>query len=529
MRRTVLTAVAVIALTMAPLAGAFSAPSAAPHAGAPGIGDPYFPHDGNGGYDVAHYDIDVAYHPATDVLDGRTTIRATATEALSRFNLDLVGLHVESVRVDNAAATWSRTEHELRVTPKKPLQPGHHFVVEVAYHGVPQVFDEPALGLSGFFTTDDGNLLAGQPHGAASWFPVNDHPLDKATYDIDVTVPKGLQAVANGRLVSKQSHGSTTTWNWRLDKPMASYLATMNTGHFQTNSYSRSGLSFFDAIDPALFKQPKPVTGKRYALSGAQDSGYLRLARTIAVPSSGGHLDFKVARNTEHSWDYFMVEARRAGTSTWTTLPDSNGHTSSDTVNSCPYWLDIHPFLKHYESDIGDDTCSPSGTTGTWNAATGESDGYENWSVDLSAYAGNSVRGGAQRGQRRLVLLRRRLGRRHRRARGHGSTSFEADGNTMDGWTVPGAPAGSPGNDVDWTVGHLRHPAVRWRPGTCRARPGARDHLLPLLGARAPTRSSRWAASSTTTPALASRWRPRLVPCTARTSSSPVARRTTRW
>ena len=42
--------------------------------GAPGIGDPYFPLDGNGGYDVKHYDLDIAYNPSTDVLKGVATI-----------------------------------------------------------------------------------------------------------------------------------------------------------------------------------------------------------------------------------------------------------------------------------------------------------------------------------------------------------------------------------------------------------------------------------------------------------------------
>ena len=103
------------------------------------------------------------------------------------------------------------------------------------------------------------------------------------------------------------------------------------------------------------------------------------------------HLSFQVARNTELGRDDFIVEARRAGTSSWTTLPDLNGHTSTDTGASCPYWLGIHPLLAHYESDNGDGTCSPSGTTGKWNAANGASDGYESWSVDLSAYAGYSA------------------------------------------------------------------------------------------------------------------------------------------
>ena len=61
---------------------------AKPRPGAAGIGDPYFPKDGNGGYDVAHYGLNIAYTPKTRVLKGVATITATATQDLSRFNLD---------------------------------------------------------------------------------------------------------------------------------------------------------------------------------------------------------------------------------------------------------------------------------------------------------------------------------------------------------------------------------------------------------------------------------------------------------
>ena len=60
-------------------------------AGAPGVGDDYFPLYGNGGYDVRHYLLRVSYDPATDRLVGVATISARATQNLSRFNLDFVG------------------------------------------------------------------------------------------------------------------------------------------------------------------------------------------------------------------------------------------------------------------------------------------------------------------------------------------------------------------------------------------------------------------------------------------------------
>ena len=109
------------------------------------------------------------------------------------------------------------------------------------------------------------------------------------------------------------------------------------------------------------------------------------------MPSGGGSLSFWVTRHTEPNWDFVFVEAHTVGQDDWTTLPDENGHTSQDTGFSCPFWHGLHPFLAHYQTDNGDGTCSPEGSTGDWWAASGLSDGYEQWQVDLAAYAGKSV------------------------------------------------------------------------------------------------------------------------------------------
>ena len=87
--------------------------------GAAGAGDPYFPLDGNGGYDTEHYLLDLSYVPATDMLAGSATIRARATQHLSRFNLDLEGLTVHSIEVNGRAAAWTREGGELVITPAR--------------------------------------------------------------------------------------------------------------------------------------------------------------------------------------------------------------------------------------------------------------------------------------------------------------------------------------------------------------------------------------------------------------------------
>ncbi len=284
--------------------------------------------------------MDVKYDPATDALVGTVLIQARATQNLSSFNLDLEGLTVRSIEVDRHRAGWTRNGQELTVTPRKGLRSGSRFVTKITYDGVPVTHGDGLLGIDGFIHTDDGALVIGEPHVAASWYPVNDHPSDKATYDFAITVPAGLEAVANGTLQSNRTRNGWTTWKWRAGEPMASYLTTATIGEFDLTRYRKNGISFVDAIDPDLFNPvATPMSGDRFLISQQANNSYKRLTRTISVPADGATLSFWMTRATEPTWDFSFVEARPVGTDDWTTLPDVNGHTSNDTGSSCPFWL----------------------------------------------------------------------------------------------------------------------------------------------------------------------------------------------
>ena len=78
-------------------------------------------------------------------------------------------------------------------------------------------------------------MVANEPEGAMTWYPVSDHPTDKATYDIAVTVPKGKVAVANGLPAGPPAtRYGWTRWAWHAPDPMASYLATASVGESVT-------------------------------------------------------------------------------------------------------------------------------------------------------------------------------------------------------------------------------------------------------------------------------------------------------
>ncbi|MGN9776343.1 M1 family metallopeptidase [Micromonospora sp. H33] len=220
--------------------------------GAAEIGDPYVPGAGNGGYDVDNYRLAVDYDPPDDRLSGQAVVTATATEPLSRFNLDLVGLDVATVTVDGTPAEYRRDGDELVVTPERGLARGSRFTVEVAYAGVPTARPDGQLGSGGFLHTEDGAIALGQPYSAATWFPVNDHPTDKATYDIEVTVPDGLEALSNGVPGDRTSAGGRTTWRWAERTPMASYLSTLVIGDYRVTSGTHAGKPIVTAVPERL-------------------------------------------------------------------------------------------------------------------------------------------------------------------------------------------------------------------------------------------------------------------------------------
>jgi aminopeptidase N len=122
------------------------------------------------------------------------------------------------------------------------------------YDGVPHEFVLPGIELrTGFMATPDGATVAGQPEVAAGWFPVNDHPLDKARYSFDVTVPRRCEVVANGFLTGRETKRGWTTYEWDAREPMASYLATIDIGHWDVHKWrTDTGLPVYDAVDSAI-------------------------------------------------------------------------------------------------------------------------------------------------------------------------------------------------------------------------------------------------------------------------------------
>jgi aminopeptidase N len=272
-------------------APAAAAETAGPPAvdGATGGGDPYFPAAGNGGYDVAHYDLRLSYTPSTRALTGHAGIRARATQGLRSFSLDLRGLDVGAVRVDGRPAAFTHRDGELVITPAAPLRERAPFTVDVDYGGTTGQPVDPTGSLYGWVSFADGAFTGNEPDGAATWYPVNDVPSDKATYAFTVDVPDGTTAVGNGRLVEQRSRGGRTTFRWQADDPQASYLAMAATGNYVLGrDTGPHGLPIINAVDADVDQAAaKAVLAKQPAMIAFYESRFGR----YPFGSSGAVID----------------------------------------------------------------------------------------------------------------------------------------------------------------------------------------------------------------------------------------------
>ncbi len=242
--------------------------------------------------------------------------------------------------------------------------------------------------------------------------------------------------------------------SWGFDGPdsadnqnqSSSFIAT--SGILPPDEYPQ-----FDSWPSSRWDKPggpfDPHSGDHYVYSQIADVSYKRLTREIQVPGGGGNLSFWTSFDTEAAWDHVFVEARTPGGDDWTTLPDQNLHTTQDTGDSCPAgWRELHPQLDYYQTLNADGTCSPTGADGEgeWHAASGNSGGWQQWSVDLSDWAGGTVEVSIAYASDWAV---QNLGTFVDDVTYPDGTteSFETD---LGGWQVTGSPEGSGPNANDW-------------------------------------------------------------------------------
>ncbi|WP_371551164.1 M1 family metallopeptidase [Streptomyces sp. NBC_00554] len=349
-RLALATAITVAAALTGPVSQAASTSSGAASPGAAGLGDPIFPLDGNGGYEVSRYTLDFDWRAPKTPFEASTTIKATATQALSRFNLDFAGNTLHEVTVNGRPAATVRDGDELVVTPASALARGKAFTVKVTYTADPTQIRhrDDAIEDYGWIPTPDGTVLYPQPNGAKMIFPANDHPSRRAPITFRITTPAGLSAVANGRLTDRTEQADgRVRWTYDSEQPVAAQLAQLAIGRFTfVDSTGPHGLPIRDAVPADLVAPTEqyrkltadhiawleerlgPYPFNRYGLLvGDTDLGVALETQTLSLIPKADLLGDQVSaeRNLVHELTHQWT-GDSVGMKTWSDLWLSEGH-----------------------------------------------------------------------------------------------------------------------------------------------------------------------------------------------------------
>ncbi len=228
--------------------------------------DTLYPNIGDPGVDALHYGLDLRWDPRAQRLTATETLLFRAAKSADHVQLDLARqLQVGRVWLDGKAVTFQHPGKDLVVEAAVEADSRH--VLQLTYAGTPEPVVAPTdradFSTTGWTIAPDGTVWTMQePYGAYSWYAVNDHPSDKAFYDVTIHAPKGQVGVSNGRLLSRTSSASGTVTRWRLPEPAASYLVTIAIGRYtQTKDTGPHGLpiSYWTPSD-----RPGLIAGLRY-------------------------------------------------------------------------------------------------------------------------------------------------------------------------------------------------------------------------------------------------------------------------
>ena len=192
--------------------------------------------------DVKHYRLQIQLIPnefsTAGVITGAVTITGETSGTVSDINVDAQPtLIIDSVTLDGSPNNFRRNNRRVVISFPAPAAAGKSFAIVIQYHGAST--GSGGLGAGLLFTRHGAGLLPviasfSEPFGAPLWWPCIDNPADKATAEVEVTVPQGNQAASNGVLDKVQTNSDhTVTYFWREDSPLATYLVSVTASNFE--------------------------------------------------------------------------------------------------------------------------------------------------------------------------------------------------------------------------------------------------------------------------------------------------------
>ncbi|MBN1232072.1 MAG: T9SS type A sorting domain-containing protein [Candidatus Coatesbacteria bacterium] len=197
--------------------------------------------------DIQHYRLNIKLDMTNRQIDACCTIKILPKDTyINEVSLDFWNLTTDSVKTENSKLAFVHSSGILKITLDRQYSPSDTINLSVFYHG------KPSKGL--YFGSSKPNTAWTQtePEDSRFWFPCNDIPSDKADMGVEqiYTLPKDIILQANGLLYSRTTSGDVSTWSYKHNYPIATYLIAFAAAPYDSLIQSYNGMPvthYFDS------------------------------------------------------------------------------------------------------------------------------------------------------------------------------------------------------------------------------------------------------------------------------------------
>ncbi|GEC73347.1 aminopeptidase N [Flavobacterium flevense] len=176
-------------------------------------------------------------NPAENSISGTVNYSFKVLEPTDTIKIDAQNMQFSSVKLNKEHIHHVNSGKQLLLI--YPFQKGEN-QISFEYNAIPK----QALYFIHSQNPEDLQIWTqGQGKYTSNWFPSFDDVNEKVIFNLQVEFDSDFQVISNGILEQKKILGTTTLWQYQMQKPMSSYLLMLAIGKFEKQTqFSKSGI-----------------------------------------------------------------------------------------------------------------------------------------------------------------------------------------------------------------------------------------------------------------------------------------------
>lgn len=200
--------------------------------------------------------VDISIDPKQETITGNVAYDFKTLQKVDSIFLDAQNLQLKEVRLNNKRI--KATNNGKHIIVYKAFKANRAYALELKFVAQPK----QTVYFLGWTDEIPGNEQAwtqGQGKYTSHWLPSFDDMTEKVVFDLDITIEKDLDLIANGDLTGIKDLDGLKKWSFNMDRPMSSYLLAFAIGDYQKKQIlSNSGvpLSLYYYPNDSLLVEP---------------------------------------------------------------------------------------------------------------------------------------------------------------------------------------------------------------------------------------------------------------------------------